>query len=58
MTDRELKRYAITGMLVRIEAEEKRYNFVKDEKQKELLKIQIEKMKNDYNFLLEELRNN
>jgi hypothetical protein len=56
MTDRELKRYAITGMLVRIEAEEKRIPFIKDEKLKANSKRLLEELKNDYNNLLDELR--
>lgn len=57
MTDRQLKKYALTGMLIRLEAEEKRLPFIKDEKMKEHTKREIEQIKKDYNNLVEELRN-
>ena len=56
MTDRELKKYALTGLLVRIDAEEKRIPKVKDQRQKEHIEKQVKIMKNQYNELLEELR--
>lgn len=56
MTDRQLKNYALAGMLIRIEAEEKRIPFIKNEKLKANAKRQFEELKNDYNNLLDELR--
>lgn len=56
MTDRELKKYALTGLLVRIDAEEKRLPKVKDQRQKEHIEKNIYTMKKQYNELLEELR--
>ena len=56
MTDRQLKHYALAGMLIRIEAEEKRIPFIKDEKLKANSKRLLEELKNDYNNLLDELR--
>lgn len=56
MTDRELKKYALAGLLVRIDAEEKRLFKVKDQRQKEHIAKTIYTMKKQYNELLEELR--
>jgi hypothetical protein len=58
MTERELKKYALTGLLVRIDAEEKRLPKVNDKRQKEHIAKTIFIMKKQYNELLEELRGN
>lgn len=54
MTERELKKYALVGLLVQIEAEEKKLN--KTATDKERIKTRIETMKADYFKLLEELQ--
>lgn len=57
MTERELKQYALIGLLVRIKAEQDRLDKPIDNRTKEQIKYKIETMKNDYNSLLDELRN-
>lgn len=57
MTERELKQYALIGLLVRIKAEQDRLDKPIDNRTKEHIKDKIETMKNDYNSLLDELRN-
>lgn len=53
MTDRELKKYALVGLLIQIEREEKKLKTATD---KEIIKTKIETMKADYIKLLEELQ--
>lgn len=57
MTERELKQYALIGLLVRIKAEQDRLDKPIDDKTKEQIKIRIDTMSRDYNTLLDELRN-
>ena len=57
MTLFELKKYALSGMLVRIYAEEKRIPHIINQKEKEYSIQQLEILKNEYNTLLEEIRN-
>lgn len=54
MTERELKKYALVGLLVQIQAEEKKLN--KTATDKERIKTKVETMKAEYNSLLEELQ--
>lgn len=53
MTDKELKKYALVGLLIQIEREEKKLKTATD---KERIKTKIETMKADYIKLLEELQ--
>ena len=57
MTERELKQYALIGLLVRIKAEQDRLDKPIDDKTKEQIKIRLDPMSRDYNTLLDELRN-
>jgi hypothetical protein len=56
MTDRELKEYALVGLLVRINAESERHPLIKDSRDLEICEQRIEKMQAQYNELLAELR--
>jgi hypothetical protein len=56
MEYRELQRYALTGLLVRISAEEKRLPIIKDPQDKKRVETNIATMKRQYNELLEDLR--
>lgn len=58
MTDRELKIYALSGLLVRINHEQERISKVKDTEHREHIQNSIDKMISDYEELLKELRNN
>ncbi len=58
MTDRELKIYALSGLLVRIKHEQDRINKVKDTEHREQIQNSIDKMIADYEELLKELRYN
>lgn len=55
MTEKELKKYALIGLLVRITAEEKKYNKAKDENRKQEIKERIDKMKKQYNSIVNEI---
>ena len=55
MTERELKIYAITGLLVRIKAEEEKYNKAKTETRRQEIKERIDKMKNQFNSIVNEI---
>lgn len=55
MTERELKTYAITGLLVRIKAEEEKYNKAKTETRRQEIKERIDKMKNQFNSIVNEI---
>lgn len=57
MTDRELKLYAISGLLVTIGAEESNLKQATTESQKQHIKNRIEILKNHYTKLLNELQN-
>ncbi len=56
ITDRELKEYAIIGLLVRINAESERHPLIKDKRDLELCESRLEKMQQQYNEILAELR--
>lgn len=56
MTERDLKKYALVGLLVQIQAEEKKLNKTATATDKERRKNKIETMKAEYNILLEELQ--
>jgi hypothetical protein len=57
MTELELKKYALVGMLVRIEAEEKRIPRIIDSKEREYFTAENEVLKSEYNSLLDEVMN-
>ena len=56
MTDRELKKFALVGMLIRIQADTDKLKRVKAEEQKERLKQSIDNLTTEYNNLLKELK--
>lgn len=56
MEYRELLKYALTGLLIRIDAEKKRLQKATDQQRKNQLQTRIDTMKSQYNELLEELR--
>jgi hypothetical protein len=56
MTDRELKKFALVGMLIRIQADTDKLKRVKAEEQKERLKKNIDNLTTEYNNLLKELK--
>lgn len=56
MTERELKKYALVGILVQIQAEEKKLNKTATATDKERINNKIETMRAEYNNLLEELQ--
>lgn len=56
ITDRELKEYALVGLLVRINAESERHPLIKDKRDLELCESRLEKMQQQYNEILAELR--
>lgn len=58
MTDRELKLYAVSGLLVRINAEQEKLNKSKDNESRKIIQDRIDKMIDDYEELLRELKNN
>lgn len=56
LTDRELKEYALVGLLVRIDAESSRHPLIKDKRDLALCESRLEKMQAQYNELLADLR--
>lgn len=56
MNDRQLKLYAIKGILISIEDEKKKISKIQDFETSRLIIERIKKMENDYNELLKELR--
>lgn len=56
MTERELKKYALIGLLIRIKAEQDRLEKPIDNRTKEQIKTSIDTMTSDYNALLDELK--
>ena len=56
ITDRELKEYALVGLLVRINAESERHPLIKDKRDLELCESRLEKIQQKYNEILAELR--
>lgn len=56
MEYRELLKYALTGLLIRIDAEEKKLQKATDQQRKDQLQTRIDTLKSQYNELLEELR--
>lgn len=56
MTEKELKKYAVVGLLVRIEAEQKRLQRTKREEEKKIVQIKIETLSEHYIELLNEIR--
>lgn len=56
MTERELKKFALVGMLRRIQADTDRLKKVKPTEQKERLKQSIDTLTEEYNKLLKELQ--
>lgn len=57
MTELELKKYALVGLIVRIRAEQERLKNVTDEKQQNSIKYDINKMTCQYIELRKELLN-
>lgn len=57
MTDRELKIYAISGIMVRIGAEEDKLKKATTESRRKQIESRIEILKNHYTELLNELQN-
>ena len=57
MTELELKRYALIGLIVRIRAEQERLQKITDEKIKNGIKYDLNKMLVQYNELRKELLN-
>lgn len=55
MTEKELKKYALIGLLVRITAEEEKYNKAKTETRRQEIKSRIDEMKKQYNSIINEL---
>jgi hypothetical protein len=56
MTEKELKKFALVGMLVRIQADTDKLKKVKSPKDKELLQQKVDTLTEEYNKLLEELK--
>lgn len=56
MTERELKKFALVGMLRRIQADTDRLKKVKPTEQKERLKQSNDTLTEEYNKLLKELQ--
>lgn len=56
MTEKELKKYAVVGLLVRIEAEQKRLQRIKREEEKKIVQSKIETLAEHYMELLNEIR--
>lgn len=56
MTEKELKKYAVVGLLVRIEAEQKRLQRIKREEEKKIVQSKIETLVEHYMELLNEIR--
>ena len=56
MTDRELKEYALIGLLVRINADKEQLQKAADIKDKIRIETRIDKMTQYYESLLRELR--
>lgn len=56
MTEKELKKFALVCMLVRIQADTDKMNKVKSVEQKERLKQSIDNLTTEYNNLLNELK--
>lgn len=52
----QLKKYAITGLLVRIEAEETKLQNTKDKSRQEEIKKKIENLKAEYESLLNDIK--
>ena len=57
MTDRQLKMYAISGLIVRIDFEKERLKNATEETEINRIKNDIKTMQNHYTELLEELQN-
>lgn len=58
MTDRELKLYAVSGLLVIINAEQDKLKKSKDNESRKIIQDRIDKLIYDYEELLRELKNN
>jgi hypothetical protein len=56
MNDRQLKLYAIKGILISIEDEKKKISKIQDFETSRLIIERIKKMEKDYNELLRDLR--
>ncbi len=56
MTDKELKKFALVGMLIRIQADTDKLKRVKSVEQKERLQKGIDNLTAEYNKLLNELQ--
>ena len=56
MTNSELKSYAISGLLVRIKAEQDKLTKITDSNRQEQIKQKIKKMENHYTELLCEMQ--
>ena len=55
MTERELKLYAISGIIARIQAEKKKLTGVRDNTQQDIIKANLYKLVKDYEELKKEL---
>lgn len=56
MTERELKKFALVGMLIRIQADTEKLKKVKPTEEKARLKQSIDTLTEEYNKLLNELQ--
>lgn len=56
MTDRELKKFALVGMLIRIQADTDKLKKITEPKAKEDLKIKLDTLNAEYDKLLKELK--
>ena len=56
MTDRELKRYALTGILIRLEQEKDKLEKQNDEEIKNKIKNRINKLQEHYTEIVNELQ--
>ena len=58
MTDRELKMYALAGMLIRLQAEQDKLKKAIDESRRKQLQQRIDTITEHYNETLKELQGN
>lgn len=56
MTDKELKEYALVGILVRLDAEQKKLPLATEQSQKIMIETRIDRLTQHYNAILNDLR--
>lgn len=56
MTDKELKEYALVGILVRLDAEQKKLPLATEQSQKVMIETRIDILTQHYNAILNDLR--